>query len=533
MPTLLRRAADVIEGFDPVRFRAGPESTGSVTYALLHRRVGRCGMPRGPGKGPTALLAAVAVPFAVCVLLLPVRGALSHINVALILTLVVVAVAALGHRCAAVLTALSAAGWFVFFFTTPYRSFTYINNADDIITAGLLLVVGLAVSQLARHYTRERAIATTLQRSLLPRVLPDTSAVRAACRYAPAEAEVGGDWFDVIPLPGFRTALVVGDVVGHGLSSAVTMGRLRTAVLNFSTLDLPPDELLARLDDVVNQMDAEAGAGVGADGTVAATCLYAIYDPVSCSCSMARAGHYPPAIVHPDGRVEIRDLPEGPPLGLGGLRFEAAEWRLPEGTQLVLYTDGLIENRQRDVGVGLNVLCEALSGAGIDPEETCETVLERVLPARPVDDAALLIAITRAFPRERIAEWDVPAFPAEVPALRAEVFAKLVEWHLEETAFATELILSELVTNAIRYGAPPVHLRLLRDTKLVMEVSDGSSTSPHLRYATDTDEGGRGIYLVAQFAERWGTRFTPNGKIVWAEQSAPSVPVLPVLVSAA
>ncbi len=113
------------------------------------------------------------------------------------------------------------------------------------------------------------------------------------------------------------------------------------------------------------------------------------------------------------------------------------------------------------------------------------------------------------------------------------MFAKLVEWHLEETAFATELILSELVTNAIRYGAPPVHLRLLRDTKLVMEVSDGSSTSPHLRYATDTDEGGRGIYLVAQFAERWGTRFTPNGKIVWAEQSAPSVPVLSVLVSAA
>jgi hypothetical protein len=451
--------------------------------------------------------------------------------VALILMLVVAAVATLSYRWVAVLTALSAAVWYVFFFTTPYQSFIHFSNADDIVTAGLLLVVGLAVSQLARSYTRERAIATTLQRSLLPQVLPDTSAVQVACRYVPAEAEVGGDWFDVIPLPGHRTALVVGDVVGHGLSSAVTMGRLRTAVLNFSTLDLPPDELLARLDDVVSQMDAEAGADDYA--TVAATCLYAIYDPVSCSCAMARAGHLPPAIVCPDGRVEILDLPAGPPLGLGGLRFEAVERQLPKDTQLVLYTDGLIENRYRDIGAGLKLLCDTLSGAGTDPEETCQTVLKAVLPARRVDDVALLIARTRAFPRDRIAEWDIPALPAAVPAVRAEVLAKLADWNLGETAFTTRLILSELVTNAIRYGAPPVHLRLLRGTSLVVEVSDSSSTSPHLRYATDMDEGGRGIFLVSQFAERWGTRFTPTGKIVWAEQPAPPVPVAPVLTSVA
>ncbi|MGW5125943.1 ATP-binding SpoIIE family protein phosphatase [Streptomyces sp. NPDC004069] len=488
-------------------------------------------MPRDLVRGLIALLAAAVVPLAVCLLLLPVRGILSETNVVLILMLVVAAVAALGNRGAAVLTALSAAVWFVFFFTTPYSSFTYINNADEIITAGLLLVVGLAVSQLARRYSRERAIATTLQRSLLPRVLPDTSAVRAACRYVPAEAEVGGDWFDLIPLPGFRTALVVGDVVGHSLSSAVTMGRLRTAVRNFSTLDLPPEELLARLDDVVHQMDAEAGTSE--DGTVAATCLYAIYDPVSCSCAMARAGHFPPAVVHPDGRAEILELPECPPLGVGGVRFEAVERQLPEGTQLVLYTDGLIEYRHRDIGAGLKLLCDALSGAGVDPEETCETILKEVLPARPIDDVALLIARTRAFPRDRIAEWDIPASPAAVPALRAEVSAMLADWTLGETAFATELILSELVTNAIRYGVPPLHLRLLRGTTLVTEVSDSSSTSPHLRYATTTDEGGRGIFLVAQFAERWGTRFTPTGKIVWAEQTAPSAPVAPVLASVA
>ncbi|MGW0208146.1 SpoIIE family protein phosphatase [Streptomyces sp. NPDC003233] len=310
------------------------------------------------------------------------------------------------------------------------------------------------------------------------------------------------------------------------------MGRLRTAVLNFSTLDLPPDELLARLDDVVKQMDAEAGAGQ--EGTIAATCLYAIYDPVSGSCTMARAGHFPPAIVRPDGRVEILDLPEGPPFGVGGLRFEAVEQQLSDNTQLVLYTDGLIKNRYRDVGAGLKLLCDTLSDAGLDPEETCQTVLEAVLPARPVDDVALLIARTRTFPHDRIAEWDIPAFPAAVPDLRAEVSAKLADWNLGETAFTTKLILSELVTNAIRYGTPPAHLRPLLDTTLVVEVGDNSSTSPHLRYATDRDEGGRAIFIVAQLAERWGTGFVPTGKIVWAEQpTAPSVPVTPDLAPVA
>ncbi|MFJ5901307.1 SpoIIE family protein phosphatase [Streptomyces sp. NPDC093064] len=514
-----------------LRFRADLYRMAAPCEPCYTREMGRCGMPRDLAKGLTALLAAAAVPLAVCLLLLPVRAILSDTNAVLILMLVVAAVAALGNRGAAALTALSAAVWYVYFFTTPYESFTRFNNSDDIVTAGLLLVVGLAVSHLARRYSRERSIATTLQRGLLPRVLPDTSTVRVACRYVPAEAEVGGDWFDVIPLPGHRTALVVGDVVGHGLRSAVTMGRLRTAVRNFSTLDLPPDELLARLDDVVIQMDAEAGTCE--DGTAGATCLYAIYDPVSRICAMARAGHFPPAIVYPDGRAELLDLPAGPPLGVGGLRFEAIERQLPEDTQVVLYTDGLIEDRQRDVGAGLKLLCDTLSGAGTDPEETCQTVLEAVRPARPVDDVALLIARTHAFPHDRIAEWDIPARPAAVPAVRAEVFAKLADWNLGETAFATELILSELVTNAIRYGAPPVHLRLLRDTSLIVEVSDGSSTSPHLRYAAAMDEGGRGIFLVSQFAERWGTRFTPTGKIVWAEQSAPSVPAAPVLASAA
>ncbi|BBJ38522.1 hypothetical protein SSPO_012400 [Streptomyces antimycoticus] len=145
----------------------------------------------------------------------------------------------------------------------------------------------------ARRYAREHATTLALQESLLPRGRPEQQAVVAAQRYLPAPGGVRGDWFDVIPLSGARVALVVGDVVGHGLHAAATMGRLRTAVLNFSVVDLPPDELLARLDDVVDQVDREETAANGGVGAAGATCLYAVYDPVSRNCTLARAGHPP------------------------------------------------------------------------------------------------------------------------------------------------------------------------------------------------------------------------------------------------
>ncbi|MGY0059915.1 SpoIIE family protein phosphatase [Streptomyces sp. LZ34] len=379
----------------------------------------------------------------------------------------------------------------------------------------------------ARRYTREHTMAVTLQHSLLPRALPEQSALDVAYRYLPAESGVGGDWFDVIPLPGARVALVVGDVVGHGLHAAATMGRLRTAVHNFSTLDLPPDEILSHLDDLVARIDQAEGAfgldgaeGGGA-GITGATCLYAIYDPVTRRCAMARAGHPPPAVVAPDGSVEFVDLPAGPPLGLGGLPFETAELELAEGGQLVLYTDGLIEDRSREIDVGLELLRDALAHPGRTPDQTCADVLDAVLPARPTDDIALIVARTRVLGADRVASWDVPCDPAAVAEVRAAVVPRLVEWGLEDMAFTAELVLSELITNAIRYATGPIRVQLLRDRNLICEVSDTSSTSPHLRYAATTDEGGRGLFLVAQFAERWGTRYTAEGKVIWAELALP------------
>ncbi|WP_405801339.1 SpoIIE family protein phosphatase [Streptomyces sp. NBC_01506] len=377
----------------------------------------------------------------------------------------------------------------------------------------------------ARRYAREHTMAVTLQRSLLPRGLPDQNAIDVAYRYLPAQAGlgglggVGGDWFDIIPLPGARVALVVGDVVGHGLHAAATMGRLRTAVHNFSTLDLPPDELLFHLDELVARIDLdEAVDGVDAAVT-GATCLYAIYDPVSGNCTMARAGHLQPVIIHDDGTAVFADVPGGPPLGLGGLPFETLEVHLPENSRLAMYTDGLVEDRHQDIDVGLDLLRRTLAAqADRTPEQACDAVLQALLPEHPRDDTALLVARTRVLDGAHVADWEIPADPAAVGRLRADVTRKLTQWGLVEEAFTTELILSELVTNAIRYASGPIRVRLIRDRSLICEVSDHSSTSPHLRQAAGTDEGGRGLFLVAQVAERWGTRYGAQGKVIWTEQ---------------
>ncbi|MFJ9844231.1 SpoIIE family protein phosphatase [Kitasatospora sp. NPDC101155] len=379
----------------------------------------------------------------------------------------------------------------------------------------------------ARRYTREHRMAEALQRSLLPRGLPEQNALAVAYRYLPAQRGVGGDWFDVVPLPGFRVALVVGDVVGHGLHAAATMGRLRTAVLNFAALDLPPDELLGRLDELIARLDqGEAGEGEGdieGEGELAiagATCLYVIYDPVSGHCAMARAGHPPPALVRSDGSVEFVDLPAGPPLGVGGLPFESTELQLEPGTALVLYTDGLVTGRERDLENGLAALHRSLADAHADrsPEEICRAVFDALVPSRPSDDIALLVARTRLLAPDQVASWDVPDDFAAVSRIRNACTDQLTAWGLEELTFTAELILSELITNALRYGAQPIHVRMLRDTSLVCEISDASSTAPHLRYAATMDEGGRGLFLVAQLAERWGTRYTARGKVIWSEQ---------------
>lgn len=383
----------------------------------------------------------------------------------------------------------------------------------------------------ARRYTREHTAALMLQHSLLPRNLPELTALDVAYRYLPADsaAGVGGDWFDVIALSGTRVGLVVGDVVGHGLRAAATMGRLRTSVRVLAQLDLAPDELLYRLDDQVAQAAherAEAdveGEQMPHDEALGVTCLYAVYDPVSGLCRMARAGHPPPAVVDPaSGSVIFPDLPAGPPLGLGGLPFETAELRLPEGSLLALFTDGLVQRRDQDVDVALNGLRAVLAEHRRPLEELCDRAVAALLPGPVNDDAALLLVRTRTLGRHEVAVWELAADPEMVGVARAAAAAQVGEWGLDDLVFTTELVVSELVTNAIRYASGPIHLRLIRDQALICEVSDSGHTSPHLRYAGSDDEGGRGLFLVAQMTQHWGTRYTSTGKTIWAEQTLPS-----------
>ncbi|MFF5970333.1 SpoIIE family protein phosphatase [Streptomyces sp. NPDC012769] len=407
----------------------------------------------------------------------------------------------------------------------------------------------------ARRFTRERRAAVGLQRSMLPPTQTETAAATTAGVYLPADTTtgVGGDWFDVIPLSSGRVALVVGDVVGHGLAATATMGRLRTAVRTLADLDLEPDELLTHLDDLVSQLlaepeetdreDREDRADDGRDGPrgkdeeedrewgarhvsspTGATCAYAVYDPVSLRCVVASAGHPPPAVADPEGRVAYLPVDPGPPLGVGGLPFEATEVDLAPGSVLALFTDGLIEGPDGDLDKGMADLAARLARPGALTRPLREIARE-IVAGRPADgladDVTLLLARTRAVPAEDAAIWTIDADPAAVGTVREAATARLRAWGLEELVFTTELVLSELVTNAVRYAGGPIEVRLIRAGRLICEVSDPSAAHPRMRRARLTDEGGRGLYLVAQLTTRWGSRYSRSGKTIWAEQEFP------------
>ncbi|MFB8177409.1 SpoIIE family protein phosphatase [Streptomyces sp. NPDC055966] len=407
-------------------------------------------------------------------------------------------------------------------------------DADDLSLAEDLVSRAAVCVDNARRYTRERDAALVLQRSLLPRRLPEQDAVEVAACYRPADelTGLGGDWYDLIQLSGARVALVVGEVPGHGIDAAADMGRLRTAVRTLAALDLPPEEVLAHLDDVVARTVREEGQRSSAAQDVGAQavgpgCVYVVYDPVDGQCTMAAADHPAPVVVLPDSTVVRVDVPQGPPLGVGGPPFESVELALAEGSTLALHTDGLLAHRDgggTDDDTDRDRLRTALARPASSLELRCRDVVDALVPDRPRDDVVLLMARTRLLGADRVADWDLPADPAMVADARKEAARQLDEWGLEELAFTTELIVSELVTNAMRHAQGPIQLRLIRNRSLICEVSDGGATAPHLRHPRTTDEGGRGLLLVSQVTERWGTRFVPDGKVIWAEQNLTEPP---------
>ncbi|WP_460106783.1 SpoIIE family protein phosphatase [Streptomyces sp. YKOK-J1] len=386
----------------------------------------------------------------------------------------------------------------------------------------------------ARLYRREHERALILQRSLLPPGDPEASGLDIACRYLPGNAatEVGGDWFDVIELPGHRTALVVGDVMGRGLRAAVAMGELRTAVRTLALLDLEPAEVLSALDEIARGLGTPGGvqqatraARQPRDADLSevylATCVYAVYDSVTRRCTFANAGHLPPVLVEPGEAALMLDVPPGMPLGVGGEPFEEVEVELPEGALLALYTDGLVESRDHPLDEGLQAFVGALTDPSRPLEDVCDHVLSTLDTHHGEDDIALLMARVQGLPAESVGDWTLPREPRSVGRAREYARAQLVGWGLEPLVDTTELLVSELVTNALRYGEGEIRLRLLLDRTLVCEVWDSGLVQPRRRRARDTDEGGRGLQLVGLLSAAWGSRRTPRGKTVWFELPLP------------
>ncbi|MEU2992384.1 SpoIIE family protein phosphatase [Streptomyces griseoincarnatus] len=398
----------------------------------------------------------------------------------------------------------------------------------------------------ARLYRREHERALILQRSLLPPGDPEASGLDIACRYLPGNAasgrtgEVGGDWFDVIELPGHRTALVVGDVMGRGLRAAVAMGELRTAVRTLAQLDLEPAEVLSQLDEIARGLGAPGGPSQAFTGGVQqatraarrpreadlsevylATCVYAVYDSVTRRCTFANAGHLPPVLVEPGENALMLDVPPGMPLGVGGEPFEEVEVELPEGALLALYTDGLVESRDHPLDEGLRAFVGALTGPSAPLEDVCDHVLNTLDTHHGEDDIALLMARVQGLPADSVGDWTLPREPRSVGRAREYARAQLLAWDMEPLVDTTELLVSELVTNALRYGEGEIRLRLLLDRTLVCEVWDSGLVQPRRRRARDTDEGGRGLQLVGLLSAAWGSRRTPRGKTVWFELPLP------------
>ncbi|MDX3098128.1 serine/threonine-protein phosphatase [Streptomyces sp. ME19-03-3] len=338
--------------------------------------------------------------------------------------------------------------------------------------------------------------------------LQGSAAVEVVGRCVPGCDHSGSSahWLDAIPLPGARVALVACSVSGTAAGAAAT--ELRAAVRTLADIDLQPDELLTHLDDVLSRL-RPAGTGVSA------ACLYAVYDPVSGRCSLSAAGHPAPVAVTPDGAFATVALPPSRPLGVARPCSETIEIELPAGSLLLVHTGTQFGEQATEKAM------RALTRTPQDRlslDAVCRTVLRTLPPAdRPC--AAVLAARTRTFGSGAVASWDLTPDPAAVSHARKHVAGTLAAWGLPDATHTTELIVSELVTNAIRHARPPFRLRLIRhDDGLTCEVSDSSSTTPHLRRARTLDESGRGLFIVAQLTHRWGCRHTEVGKVIWSEQ---------------
>ncbi|WUH91170.1 SpoIIE family protein phosphatase [Streptomyces sp. NBC_00433] len=395
-------------------------------------------------------------------------------------------------------------------------------------TAGVIIAQALGK---ARLYEEARHRAERLQKELLPGELPDTLAVSGASRYRLAAGEdVGGDWFDTVPMPGGRTLAVIGDVKGHGLEQAIAMGIMRHAVLTVAALDLPIDEIMAHLNDVAERV-----------GPLTASSMLVLYDATTGSCRIASAGHPPPILAKPGGKAHEVDLPTGEPLGKAQVPAPVVEMVLPEDSVLVLYSDGLAGGGDGAAEPLADLLTRYAADAPLPSapdrrgpwlDTLCDMITEQLPPDPSRQDDAVLLALAMGrVPEDRIAAWDLPWAPESAGRGRDLAAGTLADWDLAGLTDTVRLVVSELIGNAVRHAvgigtnvgddsdeAGLLRLRLFQhpDDTVTCEVYDGSQATPRVRHPLLDDEFGRGLQLVAVTARRWGTRYTEGGKCIWA-----------------
>jgi len=361
----------------------------------------------------------------------------------------------------------------------------------------------------AEAAAREHAIADQLQRSLLPQQGFDLDHLEVATYYrAGVEGtQVGGDWYDVIELGGGRTALVVGDVMGRGVRAAAVMGQLRAAVRAYARLDLPPADLLESLDGLVRE--------IGEDQIV--TCVYAVFDPADRVLRFANAGHLPPIVAVPGGECRVLGGDENPPLGVGPFNLTQHTVDLASNARMVLYTDGLVERRGEDLALGIATLAGHVSALTGPVDGVPEELVAALLPDGPDDDVAILVARVDPPSGEESLSHRIDSNQSAVSDARHLVTSYLQARGMPAALVAdAALVTSELVTNAVVHGRPPIELRLrLEGAEVLVEVRDRAMYQPRKLRPDETDEHGRGLQIVSAISTRWGTRPTEHGKAVW------------------
>ncbi|GAA2145725.1 SpoIIE family protein phosphatase [Kitasatospora kazusensis] len=393
----------------------------------------------------------------------------------------------------------------------------------------ICIALGSAVAQSLQRamlFDQEREFATTLQTTMLPRRIPEITGGEVAVRYRASRSgrEVGGDWYDVVALPGRRVAVVVGDVEGHDSHAAAIMGQLRIALRAYSAEGHTPATVMARASRFLAELDTERSA----------TCIYTEADLETGTLRLVRAGHLEPLVRHAGGRIGWPPVRGGLPLGVATLfaqdDFPETRLDLNPGDTLLLCTDGLVEHPGRDISDGLAALADAVRTGPADTEELADHLCRLLLEQTgPDDDMALLLLRRSAVPgvhaSRRMVQHIHQADPDGLVEARTMLRQALAAWGAVALSPDIELVADELLTNALVHtdGGAILTAELVASPspRIRLAIQDRSTEWPRRRAPGETATSGRGLLLVDALAAGWGVEPQGTGKSVWCEFPVP------------